>query len=404
MKKKNKIIALSGQPVTGKGTNVKLLVEKLKKSGVSEENIHVISTGEEFRKLFNLIMDFIRNLDNSETINEMAKKEEIREIFLNDKYREAFIDTLVQLKSKKIDLKNFSIEQANNLEEVKAIRNMLDEIIDEKIKKIGEEINKEERPDEVWIFDSRLAFCNIEGAMSVRLIADKEVAGRRLYEDTSRGEEDSKYANVEEAIEAREKRRIGEQKRYIEKYGVDLEDENNYDLVIDTSYSSVEDISETILKCLDCYTNNKPFVRNWTSPKTLLPLQRERDTIAESPSGWTLDKIVESIKENGYKLDEMIDVVEVDGIKYIIEGHHRNFASALLGKTLVPFEIVGKDDEKIKYYWGIARQRANSLTSDYLYGHEWFMEGSKGEHGKFSYEDIYPGIYDMIKNRSSAVR
>ena len=42
---KNKIITLSGQPVSGKGTVVKALKEKLKKRGYKEEDIHVISTG-----------------------------------------------------------------------------------------------------------------------------------------------------------------------------------------------------------------------------------------------------------------------------------------------------------------------------------------------------------------------
>ena len=50
---KNKIITISGQPVTGKGTTVKRIIEKLSEQGYSEENIHVITTGHEFRNYFN---------------------------------------------------------------------------------------------------------------------------------------------------------------------------------------------------------------------------------------------------------------------------------------------------------------------------------------------------------------
>ena len=45
---KNKIITISGEPVSGKGTVVKLLVEKYQKMGY---NVHVIETGKVFREL-----------------------------------------------------------------------------------------------------------------------------------------------------------------------------------------------------------------------------------------------------------------------------------------------------------------------------------------------------------------
>ena len=46
---KNRIIAISGEPVSGKGTTIKQMINSLKQEGYSEENIHVISTGHQFR-------------------------------------------------------------------------------------------------------------------------------------------------------------------------------------------------------------------------------------------------------------------------------------------------------------------------------------------------------------------
>ena len=260
---KNKIIALSGQPVSGKGTNSKVLVEKFKNKGYKEENIHIVSTGEEFRKFFNIIKDFIKNSEDPMKQVELGNTSEMQCILKNPEYRAAFIKSALQLEIKKIDISNLSVEEANNLDELKPIRRVIDTIIDTKIEALGKEINKEEHPNDVWIIDSRLAFYNIPEAFSVRLTTTPEVAGKRLFEDKSRGEEDSEYETIEEAIEAREKRRIGEQKRYKERYGVDLEDESNYDLIIDTSYLNCNDISETILKCLDCYMQNKSFEKNF---------------------------------------------------------------------------------------------------------------------------------------------
>ena len=393
---KNKIIALSGQPVTGKGTVVKSLNEKFKSQGYNEEKIHIISTGSQFRNYFNSISNFIKNYNNSKEIEEFSENPYLRRFSEKKEYRDALINTIIGLRNNNIDLNNFTIEQANNLKEFHHLRKMVDTFIDSDIAEKGKEINSISRPDEVWIFDSRLAFNNIPDAFAVRLTSTPEIAAERLFNDKSRGEEDSKYETIQEAKIARENRRIGEQKRYLKRYGVDLENEDNYDLIIDTSYSKIEDISDTILSCLECYDKDQPFSKKWTSPKTLLPLQREMDTVQKGSYN-TLDEITKSIKEKGYLPNEAIEIVEVDDIKYIIEGHHRNFASAFLGKTLVPYEILAKNDEFIKGYGqNTARQRANSLQKKYLWGHEWFIE--KGQEIPFSYNDIYPGIYDKVKD------
>ena len=70
---KNKIITISGQPVTGKGTTVKRIIKKLKEQGYSDENIHVITTGHEFRNYFISIFDFIKDYKESEQIGSLLK-------------------------------------------------------------------------------------------------------------------------------------------------------------------------------------------------------------------------------------------------------------------------------------------------------------------------------------------
>ena len=333
---KNKIITISGQPVTGKGTTVKRIIEKLSEQGYSEENIHVITTGHEFRNYFNSIFDFIKDYREPEQIESLSENNYLKSLLEKKEYRQILIDTIINLRQSQIDASVLTIEDANNLKEFSSLRKVIDKVIDNGIAEKGKEINSIPRPNEIWIIDSRLAFHNIPESFAVRLVSDPKVAAERLFNDKSRGKEDSKYNSVEEAYGAREKRRIGEQSRYLRRYGVDLEDENNYDLIIDTSYSTIEDISDTILTCLDCYTIGKPFSKNWASPKTFLPLQREMDTIGQG-SGYTLEEMEEAIKEEGDIPNSAIEVIEVEGIKYIIEGHHRNFASAHLKKTLIPY-------------------------------------------------------------------
>ncbi len=396
---KNKIITISGEPVTGKGTNVKALEKKLIEKGYTQDNIHIVTTGHDFRRYFNTILDFIANLDNEEVIKELKEKDEIKSIMDSKKYREKFINAVSKIKASNKDiLSSITIEQANNIPELSDIRALVDEIIDEGVHKLGIEINQKERTDEIWIIDSRLAFREIPDSFSVRLTCRPDIAGKRLIEDTTRGKEDNKYKDVQDAIEQREKRRVGEIQRYKERYDIDLTNEDNYNVIIDTSFSSVDDISDTILSCLDRYYDNKFVNVKWTSPKTLLPLQDEMSTLRHSALGNTIDDLIKSIRTNGYNQEEPVEVVEVDGIKYIIEGHHRNFAAGNLQKTLVPYEVLAKDDELIGGMCGkcTARQRTNVDLKRYLLGHEWIFD-KKGE--QFSYSNIYPDIYEKNKER-----
>lgn len=379
---RNKIIAISGQPVTGKGTNVKAIIKKLKQEGYKEENIHISSTGDSFRRYFNSIIGMIQNLDSKEKAKEFGENTEIKELLSNEEYRKALAETVAKLKKSGIDLRNFNIEQANNLEEFKKMRKIVDTLIDQGMARKGIEINKEEKPNDIWIIDSRLAFHNIPEAFSVRLTSKPEVAGKRLFDDKTRGKEDNKYASVEEAIEARERRRLGENERYLRRYGVDLDDEDNYDLIIDTSYSTIDDISNSILECSDLYYKNKYFPKNWASPKVFLPLQIERETLGKA--SYSMDEMIESMKKYGYISSMPIRIVEFNGIKGIVEGHHRNFGAALNGITLIPYTVMSKDNKEAENF-------LKGATASILHGHEWFL----GEN--FSYNEIYPGIYDRLR-------
>jgi len=388
---KNKIITISGEPVSGKGTNVKRLIEKLKEQGYSEQQIHLFSTGGEFRRYFNSIVDFVKNIDNAEKVKEIASTKELTFFLGKPEYRELLLKTIAKLKKQNVNLSKFTIEQANNSDHFHDIRHVVDSLIDDGMKNLGKELNREEHPNDIWIIDSRLAFANIPESFSVRLTTVPRIAGERLFNDKSRGEEDNKYETVEDAIREREERRIGERERYIKRYNIDLEDEDNYDLIIDTSYSSVEDISDTILKCFNCHYKDKDFGKKWASPKTLLPLQHATKTLETTLFGGTMEELEEEIKEYGYYPDSLIEVITVDNINYIFAGHHRNFAMAHAGKTLVPYRIIAKDNEKIPRIHYTARRMSETIEVDYLYSHESIINED------FSYNDIYPDIYEKIK-------
>ena len=127
----------------------------------------------------------------------------------------------------------------------------------------------------------------------------------------------------------------------------------------------------------------------------MLPLQTERDTIAKGQSGYNFEEISQNISQKGYFPSEIIEVVNVDKINYIIEGHHRNFAAAYAGKTLVPYITIAKDDENIDSYGNTARDRASSIKLNNLLGHEWIIQNSNKD---FSYKKRFPDLYNKLEN------
>lgn len=211
---KNKIITISGEPASGKSTVVKNLSEKYRKLGY---NVHVVSTGSIFREI--ITKEYLKMYPDRVSAN------------LAD------IQTDPEFVSK---------------------RNQIDHMIDDEMARRGEEINSKERPNDVYIIDSRLAWKNIPDSFAIRLMVDESVAGARAFGDKTRGEEDQ-YQTVEEAIEQTRKRKLGEIERYKERYGVNLTDPNNYKLLVDTTYATPDELADIIMEGEECYRVGKAF-------------------------------------------------------------------------------------------------------------------------------------------------
>lgn len=346
---RNRIITISGNPGSGKSTIISQLKKDYEEKGYK---VHIISVGEVFREL---------------------------------------------AKERGMSVGEFNKFASENSE--------IDRIIDSKVAQRAKEINSKQREEEVFIFDSRLAaFLDIEGAINIMSTVEDRIAGQRVFEDKKRGEED-KYSTPEEAIKETKLRKECERARFLKIYGYDIQDVERYNMVIDTSYSNVEDIAKTIEECLELRLEGKKYGKMWTSPKTLLPLQDGGQTYGGGLASGTLEEMVDKLRKDGYDPNSKIEIVEAYGRKYIIDGHHRNFAAAYIGNTLVPYITVAKDNESVSDYGdATANMRAKSLIKKYLFDHEEFFD-KKDEKGKtiemFSYEYVYPGIYKELDERDN---
>ena len=112
-----------------------------------------------------------------------------------------------------------------------------------------------ERKDENLIFDSRMAWHFAKGTFKIFLTIEPTEAAKRVMAN-QRGDEE-KYASEEEACEKLIERSRVERARFMNIYGVDYYDYNNFDLVIDTTTKTPDEILTIILTKISEYQNNR---------------------------------------------------------------------------------------------------------------------------------------------------
>ena len=98
------------------------------------------------------------------------------------------------------------------------------------------------------VVDSRLAWFFEKDAFKVFITVDLDVAAERLALDSKNRNIEDKYDSAYDARIAIIKREHYEKDRYKREYGIDIFDYNNYDLVIDSTYLSTEELSNKIIQ------------------------------------------------------------------------------------------------------------------------------------------------------------
>lgn len=102
---------------------------------------------------------------------------------------------------------------------------------------------------ENYVVDSRMAWFFLPRSFKVFLRADVVVAAERILSDPGRNSE--QYQNREEAIEKILARKASENARFLKKYGADCADMANFDLVVDTTHRTPEEVGTIILAALE---------------------------------------------------------------------------------------------------------------------------------------------------------
>ena len=128
------------------------------------------------------------------------------------------------------------------------------------------------------ILDSRLGFYAQPHAFKILLDVDEEVAWERIF----KAERDTdKHASKKHAIAQVKERNSSDEERYKKLYDVDLRNPNNYNLVIDTSERTPEEVLQIILDEFKAYKLKKWIAETDEEKKALRKTNKKTKLIKD---------------------------------------------------------------------------------------------------------------------------
>ena len=132
----------------------------------------------------------------------------------------------------------------NELQVIAEKDKSVDDEIDERQKRLGQQ-------EKDFVFEGRLGYHFIPDSYKAYLKTNTETAAERIIQSMQEENEERKKEGLtkdkDEIIKSLERRRESEKKRYQDYYGIDYEDEENYDLIIDTSRITAEEVANILI-------------------------------------------------------------------------------------------------------------------------------------------------------------
>jgi len=348
MKKSPFVIVITGDPASGKSSAIAALTQKYEQEGF------FIGEREEGKCIIRLAAGQMNR--------DIAEQSQIRKNgltpfeFLNS-YVKSPGNTMRELKSLSPN-PNFLSGLTDE-----ALDKSVDAFIDDYMLVHTEMLRSkyEGKDDVIIILDSRIAGLLMKkmgkDCMGIRFSIKPEIAAERLLirAKESNAEIDIEGLTPEEAydlaLNSTRQRSANERERFIKIYSdditnqkenakVDLRNLNNYDLVIDTSGTTIDRETEVLYACIEKAREGKSYDKFWRSTKYLLPGSLQKREIDS-----TKDPKVVAIKVDdqyyAFYGQEYVGIANHNG--YMIEQQTGEES----GYPLVPVDLIAKDKQFI---------------------------------------------------------
>jgi cytidylate kinase len=183
-------------------------------------------------------------------------------------------------------------------------------------------------PQDNLVVESRMAWHFVPSTLKVYLYISDQAAARRIV---GAQRSDEGYQTIEEAMQPILDRRKSEILRFKKYYAVDIDDLRNYDLVVDTTFASIDDVVAQVTKPHDL--DEKPACL--IDPRNLVPTR----------GGQRSSAVEESIRTSGFDLAKPIATLYIDHVFYIVDGHARAAAALRTGTKFVTCAISASNNE-----------------------------------------------------------
>lgn len=205
----------------------------------------------------------------------------------------------------------------------------VDEEIDNFVINLGKERDK-------VIVDSRLAWHFIPNSFKAFLLVDPIIGAERVF-GAKRAEEEN--PTVATTLTNNRLRRKLEAERFKSLYDIDFLNLDNYQAVIDTSYSPPEIIAAKLTELHGMAEGRGEFARLWLNPKRLIPTRPAAHYANER-----LEEIETAIAQSGFDYSQSIEVVAAGDFFYLADGHKRALAAHRNQIDLVPCRLAKSGD------------------------------------------------------------
>jgi hypothetical protein len=133
----------------------------------------------------------------------------------------------------------------------------------------------------------------------------------------------------------------------------------NYDLIIDTSFTSPEAIAGKIKDCFEACLSHSSYSPLWITPRKLLPTQAIKEFTG---TGYELTN-------DGIQGNQPVAVFVCNGFIYIRDGHQQTIAAHKAGCDLIPAKILTEEPSDELSPGLSAGKLANGVSLSML--HDW---------------------------------
>jgi len=186
---------------------------------------------------------------------------------------------------------------------------------------IDNKIKDTDKLDKDFIIDSRMAWFFIPKSFKIYLKINSKIAAQRIIADNNRLNE-PQYSNIENAMQKISSRKNSENKRFLEIYKADCANLDNFDLIVDTSFATPQEILNIILSCYDEWLTKNNNIKYWLSPKNIFPTKS-----FVSINNKEIGHCNGEIKTSTFNAEHPLEVIYFEDQFFVTDGHKRLSAS-----------------------------------------------------------------------------